>query len=228
MTSMVECYNVIKGLYFKLSLGKEKVMKKLICLCLTSLALISCLSACSDGGKTAVNEGDDIKVISFDTTRQEETTKKIRKNKTYKIPLSQDLIAAEFDGDIASYAATYGYEIVSDENGTITFKMDGEQYQLMLSRAGAVTIGKIGQIVDSEDFPFVVDFADYAKDFSYLLILVDSKKYSKAKNKDIFPALLSQCGLYYQSHYAPEAPSCKVVLADSESGKVLFNETYTQ
>lgn len=226
---MVECYNVIRGLYFKPSfLRKEIVMKKLICLCLTSLALISCLTACSDGGKTVVNEGDDVKVISFDTTRQEETTKKIRKNKTYKVPISQDLIVAEFDGDVASYAATYGYEIVSNENGAITFKMDGEQYQLLLSRVGAITIGEIGQIVDSESFPFVVDFADYAKDFSYILVLVDGKKYNKEKNKEMFPTLLSQCGLYYQSYYAPEAPSCKVVLADSESGKVLFNETYTQ
>lgn len=202
-------------------------MKKLICLCLASLSIIACFSACSNKEDTNAID-DSVKTINLETTRQQETTKKIRNKKTYKIPMTEELIASEFEGDVASYAATYDYEIVENENGKIVFKMDGTQYRLLLSRIGANTIRRIGQLVDSEDFPFTVKIGDYDSDFSYILILVNAKKYNKSENKDIFPQLIGQCGLYYQTYYTPEAPTCRVVIADSKSGKVLFNETFTQ
>lgn len=202
-------------------------MKKLICLCLTSLALVCCLSACAGNEKSTID--DDVKVINLETTRQQETTtQKIRKNKTYKIAMTEELIATEFEGNVASYAATYNYEIVENENGKIVFKMDGNQYKMLLSRVGSNTIRQIGELVDSDDFSFTVKIGDYASDFSYLLILVNTKKYNKSEKKDIFPELLGQCGLYYQTYSNPDAPSCQVVIADSKSGEVLFNETYTQ
>lgn len=202
-------------------------MKKLICLCLTALALVCCLNACGKSEKSTID--DDVKVINLETTRQQETTtKKIRKNKTYKIAMTEELIATEFEGNVASYAATYNYEIVENENGKIVFKMDGNQYKMLLSRVGSNTIRQIGELVDSDDFPFTVKIGDYASDFSYLLILVNTKKYNKSEKKDIFPELLGQCGLYYQTYSNPDAPSCRVVIADSKSGEVLFNENYTQ
>lgn len=202
-------------------------MKKLICLCLASLSIVVCFSACSNKQDTNTID-DNVKVISFDTTRQQETTKKFRKNKNYKITISGEDIAAEFDGSAEDYAAFYGYEIVENEDGNVTYKMDGKQYGFLLSRVGSTTIRNIGDLVDSEDFPFVKKIGDYSEDFSYILILVNGKKYNKSDKKDIFPALISQCGLFYQRHYAPESPSCRVVIADEKSGKVLFNECYTQ
>ena len=201
-------------------------MKKLICLCLASLTLLSCLSAC---GKNEGNEQkipSDIKVIDFDTTRAEETTAQIKKNKNYKITIPEDLIAVDHDGDAKSYASLYGYEIVEQENGNVTFKMDGTDYSMLLSRAGMKAIRELGAIVDSDEFPYAKEIKDYSKDFSYIIITVNAKKYNKAANKDFFLTLVSQCGLYYQCHSNPEAPSCQVVVADSKTGEVLTNEIY--
>ncbi len=195
---------------------------------MVSLTLLACLTACGTGTDGKETTASDIKVIDFDTTRAEEPTTKIKARKNYKITIPADLISVEFDGDAQSYAKLYGYEIVTQENGNITFKMEGKEYSMLLSRVGMKTIRELGGIVDSGDFPYVVKMGDYAKDFSYILMLVNGKKYKKAEDKDMFMTLVSQCGLYYQYHANPEAPQCEVVIADSKSGKVLARETYTK
>lgn len=205
---------------------KEKAMKKLICLCMASVALLTCLTACGKGTSDKETTSSDIKVIDFDTTRAEEASTQVNLKKNYKITIPEDLISADYDGDVKSYASLYGYEIVESENGQVTLKMDGKEYSMLLSRVGMKTIRELGAIVDSKDFPYATDIKDYSKDFSYILITVNGKKYSKAENKDFFLTLIYQCGLYYQFHANPEAPSCQVVIADSESGKVLSNEIY--
>lgn len=201
-------------------------MKKLICLCAALLTLLTCLTACGNGGKEEETTASDIKVIDFDTTRAEETTKKIKPKKDYKITIPSDLLVVDYDGDAESYAELYGYEIVSEENGNITFKMEGTAYSMLLSRVGMKTIRELGSIVDSGNFPYVVEMGDYSKDFSYILMLVNGKKYKKAEDKELFMTLVSQCGLYYQHHANPEAPECEVVIADSKSGEVFARKTY--
>ncbi len=206
---------------------KEKAMKKLIYLCMVSVALLACLTACGNNTPEKETTNSDIKVIDFDTTRAEETTAQINTNKNYKITIPEDLISVDHDGDTNSYASLYGYEIVKSENGEVTLKMDGKEYSMLLSRVGMSTIRELAAIVDSKDFSYAKEIKDYSKDFSYILITVNGKKYSKADNKDFFLSLISQCGLYYQYHSNPESPSCQVVIADSESGKVLSNEIYS-
>lgn len=205
---------------------KEEIMKKLICLCMASLTLLACFSACGKNTPDKETTTSDIKVIDFDTTRPEETTAPIKENKSYKITIPEDLISVDHDGDLNSYASLYGYEIAESENGEVTLKMDGKEYSMLLSRVGMKTIRELGAIVDSKDFPYAKDIKDFSEDFSYILITVNGKKYSKAANKEFFLTLVSQCGLYYQQHANPEAPSCQVVIADSDSGKVLANEIY--
>ncbi len=203
-------------------------MKKLICLCMVALALLGCLTACGGAGDNETTTASDIKVIDFDTTRAEEETTEINMDKNYKITLPLDIVSADYEGNLESYAKTYGYKIVKEEDGNVTLKMDGMAYRLMLSRAGLKTIREIGNIVDSGDFPYVVKTGDYSEDFSYILMLVKGKKFKKAEDKDIFMTLISQCGLYYQIHSNPENPKCEVVVADSETGKVLAKQTYIQ
>lgn len=202
-------------------------MKKLICLCMVSLTVLACFAACGKG-EDAQETTSDIKVIDFDTTRVQESTTQIKENKNYKITIPEDIIAVEYDGDVKSYASFYGYDIVSSENGEITLKMDGKEYAMLLSRIGMKTVRELGAIVDSDDFPYAKEIKDFSEDFSYILILVNGKKYNKADNKELFETLIGQCGLYYQLHANPEAPECEVVIADSESGKVLLRKTYQQ
>ena len=201
-------------------------MKKLIYLCGVSAALLACLTACGNDSQDEQVPASDIKVVDFDTTRAEEATTQINIKKNYKITIPEDLISVEFDGDVKSYAATYGYEIIENEDGKVTLKMDGKDYSMLLSRVGMKSMREIGAIIDSDDFPYAKQIKDYSDDFSYILIAVNGKKFEKADNKELFLTLVSQCGLYYQYHANPEAPSCQVVIADSESGKVLSNEIY--
>ncbi len=203
-------------------------MKKLICLCVASLTLLACLTACGNSTKNEETTASDIKVIDFDTTRAEEPTKKIKPDKNYKITLPKSLIESNSGTNIKTYAETYGYEIVEDNGSQVTFKMRGTSYSLLLARAGMDTMMELGDIVDSGAFPYVVKMGDYSKDFSYILMLVDSEKFKEAKDKDTFMVLVSQCGLYYQLHCNPESPECEVVIADNESGKVLARQKYTQ
>ncbi len=201
-------------------------MKKLICLCMVSFALLGCLTACGGTGEEETTSSD-IKVIDFDTTRPEEETTEINLSKNYKITLPLDVVTVDSDGNLESYAKTYGYKIVEEDDGSVTLKMDGMAYRLMLSRAGLKTIKELGKIVDSGLFTYVVKTGDYSDDFSYILMLVKGKKFKKAEDKELFMTLVSQQGLYYQTHSNPENPKCEVVVADSESGEVLARQTYT-
>lgn len=202
-------------------------MKKLICLCVIAIGLMGCFVSCANNEEKQQTT-QELKVINFDTTRQEETTKKIKSKKNYELTLSKDIIPDEYKGNVKAYAETFGYEIINNEDGKVTFKMDGDQYKMLLSRTGVKAMANLGKIVDSDDFPYAEKIGDYDEDFSYILILVSSKKFQKAEDTEVFASLVAQCGLYYQKCYNPESPECKVVIADSKSGKVLFNETYTQ
>lgn len=201
-------------------------MKKIIYLCMASLTLLACFSACGKSTPDKETTTSDIKVIDFDTTTSEETTAPIKKNKNYKITIPEDLISVDYDGDVDSYASLYGYDIIERSNGEVTLKMDGTEYSMLLSRVGMKTIRELGAIVDSNDFSYAEELKDFSDDFSYILITVNAKKYNKADNKDFFLSLVSQCGLYYQCHANSESPLCQVVIADSESGKVLTNKIY--
>lgn len=203
-------------------------MKKLICLCVAALTILTCFSAC--GGKEQETETttNDIKVIDFDTTRAEENPVKIKPKKNYKITLPKDIIESDFGGNVKAYADTYGYEIIEENGSDITFEMPGTSYSLLLARVGMKVMMELGDIVDSGDFPYVVKMQDYSKDFSYILMLVDSEKFSKATDKETFMVLVSQCGLFYQYHCNADSPECEVVIADSESGKILARQKYTQ
>jgi N5-methyltetrahydromethanopterin:coenzyme M methyltransferase subunit H len=56
------------------------------------------------------------------------------------------------------------------------------------------------------------------------------REYKKAGNKPPYEELafiIGQLGLYYQQFTAEEENSCQVVIAGYKSGKILYNETYT-
>ncbi len=202
-------------------------MKKLICLCVITLGLVGCFASCGNGSDDKKTT-EDVKVINFDTTRQEETTKKIKDKKKYELMLTVDVIPDEYKGNVTAYAESFGYEILNNEDGKVTFKMDGTQYKKLLSRTGVRAMANLGKIVDSDEFPYAEKIGDYDEDFGYILILANSKKFQKAENTEVFASAVAQCGIYYQKFCNPTSPSCNVVIADSESGKVLFKETYTQ
>ncbi len=203
-------------------------MKKIIALALVIFTVVCLFTACknrSDNGET-----ENIKVIDFDTTRPTEKPTKVKADKNYKIKVSASLIESEAGGDIKKYAATYGYDIKEDKDGNMIMEMNGRTYSLMLSGIGMKVMMTLGDIVDSGDYPYVVKLGDYSEDFSYILMLVNSNKYKKAEKAPSYEQLseiIGLCGLYYQGFTIEKENSCKVVLADNKSGKIVYEEVYT-
>lgn len=204
-------------------------MKKTIALSLVIFTVI-CLFAACKGGENTPEDFDSIKVIDFDTTRPTEKPTKVSPGKTYKVNVPSAFVSGEAGGDIQKYADTFGYDIEEEADGTLTMKMDGSTYSLMLSTIGMKTMVALGQLVDSGEYPYVVKLGDYSEDFSYILMLVNADKYKKADKTPSYEELayiIGQFGLYYQQFTAEEENVCRVVIAGSKSGKVLYKEVFT-
>ena len=206
-------------------------MKKYMALMLSVLTVICCLTACgnkedSTGGIPAA----DVKIINFATTRKPEEPTTVKSDKTVRVNVPGALVESQAGGDLDKYAATYGYKIDKEKDGSVTMEMNGITYSLMLSNVGMEIMMFLGSIVDSGDYPYAVKLQDYTQDFSYILMLVDTKEYKKHK-KDIpyedLSFLIGQCGLYYQYFTLSDENRCEVILADSVSGKVVHRQTYT-
>lgn len=206
-------------------------MKKTIAIALIIFTVICCFTACR---KSEPDDSDtttsDIKVVDFNTTRTPEESTTIKPNKNITINVPSVLAESHADGNLEQYAATYGYKIEKEEDGSVTMKMDGITYSLMLSNIGMEVMMSLGDIVDGNDFPYAVRLQDYNQDFSYILMLVDTKEYKKHKDEKPYEDLAfytGQCGLYYQFFTQNQEKKCEVILASSETGKVVYREIYT-
>ena len=204
-------------------------MKKILSLALILFTLICLFTACKSRDDS-VYVSDDIKVMDFDTTRPTEKTTSVRAGKNIRISVPSDFVRSEAGGDIRKYAATYGYEIKEDNDGNMTMKMDGRTYSFMLSGISLKVMISLGDIVDSGDYPYVVRLGDYSEDFSYILMLVNQKKYAKAGETPSYEELadmIGLCGLYYQYFTKEKDNSCQVILADSKTGEIVYRNIYT-
>ena len=206
-------------------------MNRFIAIILIIITVFCCFTACQKNADTETDtETDDIKVIDFNTTREPEESTTIKNNKTMKINVPASFIEGKANGDLRSYAATYGYEITEEKDGSLTMKMDGITYSLMLSNIGMEVMMSLGEIVDSGDYPYVVKLQDYNEDFSYILMQIDTDKYKKHKDKipcEDLAFLIGRFGLYYQCFTIEKDNKCEVVLASSKTGEIIHREIYT-
>lgn len=203
-------------------------MKKYIATALALLTVLCCFTACQkneDNGSSG-----DIKVIDFATTKEhkETTTVKSDKNVTIKVP--GVLVESQAGGNLQQYAATYGYKITKEPDGTMSMNMDGITYSLMLSGIGMEVMMSLGEIVDGNDYPYAVRLQDYSDDFSYILMKVDSDIYKKDKSNSYedLAFMIGQFGLYYQYFTIDKDNKCEVILADSKTGEVVYSKVYTE
>lgn len=201
-------------------------MKKIIAVALVLFTVICIFTGCKNSSSSTEN----IKIIDFDTTRPTEKPTEIRKEKTYKVNVPSALLEGDAEGDIQKYGKQFGYDITQEKDGSLTMKMDGLTYSLMLSTIGMKVMTVLGEIVDSGDYPYVVKLKDYSQDFSYILMLVNNDKYEKSGKQPTYEELafiIGQMGLYYQQFTAEKDNTCQVVIAGYKSGKILYKETYT-
>ena len=200
-------------------------MKKITATAMILLTVICFFTACKKDDAETVT--DDIKVVDISATRYQEETTLPKTNKTVKLKVPSSLIKGQAGGDIEKYAEKYDYKIVEDKDGNVTLKMDGMSYSLLLSNIGMDTMLALGDIVDSGDYPYVVKLGDYSRDFSYILMLVNTKKHKGKPSYEELAELVGLCGLYYQYYTIEENNSCEVVIASEKDGKVLYREVYT-
>ena len=202
-------------------------MKKILATALIILTVLCCFTACKkdENSDSGTSDGD-IKVIDFSTTRQKEETTLPKADKTIRVSIPAALVGGKANGDIKKYAATHGYEIIKETDGSVTLKMDGMTYSFMLTSVGMDTMMALGDIVDSGDYPYVVRLKDYSSDFSYILMLADKEKYDGSPSYSELSELIGLCGLYYQYFTTETNKKCEVVIADEKSGEVLYSETY--
>ena len=204
-------------------------MKKILPAALILFALICLFTACQSSDK-GIYVSEDIKVIDFDTTRPTEKTTKVRAEKNIRISVPSDFVRSEAGGDVKKYAATYGYEIKEDSDGNMTMKMNGRTYSLMLSGISLKVMISLGDIIDSGEYPYLVKLGDYSEDFSYILMLVNQKKYEKANKTPSYKELadiVGLSGLYYQYFTKEKDNRCQVILADSKTGEIVYRDIYT-
>ena len=202
-------------------------MKKLIATSLVLFTLICIFTGCRNSYADSLA---DVKVIDLNTTAPTEKPTKVRADETVKIKVPSDMVNSAAGGDIKKYAATYGYEIIENDDSDITLKMPGRSYSLMLSAISVKVVRSIGEILDSGDYPYLVELRDYAEDFSYILMLVNSEKYKKAEETPSYKELsdlIGLCGLYYQFFTKEKDNKCIVLLADSKTGEVVYRAVYT-
>ena len=202
-------------------------MKKIMATAMIILTVLCCFTACKKDDASGSGTADDIKVIDFSTTRAKEETTAPKANKKLKITIPTAFVESKAGGDVEKYAATYGYDIVKETDGSITLKMDGMTYSFMLTGVGMDTMMALADIVDSGDYPFAVRLGDYNSDFSYILMLIDTKKYEGDPSYKELADLIGLCGLYYQYFTIEQDNRCEVILASEKSGKVLYREVYT-
>lgn len=207
-------------------------MKKIIALLCTAVVMLTCLVSCGDKG-TGEDDVGYVKTISLDSLgiiteqEQEDSKEKIKGDKKYNLTIPASAVEAEFQGDLNSYAETYGYELKENSDGTVTLKMKGTSYSLLLSRMGMKVIKELAAFVDSGDFPYIVEIGDYSSDFSHILLLVKPKKFQSSDTKEQLSLLVGQCGLYYQTFTHNKDKKCEVIFADYKTGDILARETYT-
>ncbi|MDD6011845.1 MAG: hypothetical protein PUC33_03250 [Oscillospiraceae bacterium] len=209
-------------------------MKKAIAITLTFLAAVLFLTACGNKKDEETTDPADIQVIDLTTSEPEEeptySNSAGDKNPNQKVDISipLEMIDEKYRNDLDAYAKAKGYiSATLEKDGTVTLKMTAMTLDLLKTQAGLKIMREMGAMVDSGDFPYAVKLEQYNDDFSYIVMLVKGAEYKKAGSPADLADGIGQCGLYYQIFTDSGEMNCRVILADSQTGEVLFNKLYT-
>ncbi len=125
------------------------------------------------------------------------------------------------DNGFLSYSA-------DEENGKVTFTMTAFTYNGMLSKKGFGIINTIGQLMESDTYPYFKNLGEYNDNFSYVELTVDKKGYEKDEFSSQLPAYIADiCMHNYQLFTTTADYSCTVAVKDAKTGKVIYENTYT-
>ncbi len=194
-------------------------MKKFLCLALCFVFLLS-LTACKRkvADPTVVD-------LTPETTEVEESDPE----DVVRINIPIGLIDAQYHDNLDKYVQENGYiSAKKKSNGTVTIRMRSLTHALLLTKIGMKIMREMGAIVDSGDYPYAVRLGKYNEDFSEIVMLVKTEEYQQSPDATNLPYMLAQCGLYYQLYTTEKNRECKVIIADHETNKIVYEHTYTE
>lgn len=145
---------------------------------------------------------------------------------TVKIPLS--FIDEKYANNLSAYARANGYEsaTLNPDRKTVTVKMKALSYELMRINIGVKTIQAICETIESETYPYVINMGDYDRDFSYMSLIVDEKKFKKADNIDGLFDYVSICCAYYMLNDPSSGNKLKIDIFSEKTGELLATKNF--
>ncbi len=196
-----------------------------------AVCLISLNGKDNNGNETTVPS--DGQPVTIDLNELESTTKKPLVKPSYEtkitVTLPIEIIPAEHRDNLKAYAEAQGYFSIKKVSDThVKIKMREYSYRLILTSIGMETVGGIGYLIDSGEYPFALKLAKYNEDFSDVVFTVDKEKYEKAENKDLFFEVVAVYCLYYQEYNNESAGKCKITLCERGTNLVLEARTLTE
>lgn len=194
-------------------------MKRLTAVFLCLIILVS-FAACGSDVRTSTD--------AVPSTTDPNTEIKITVPMSYITYLS--LTQERYKDNLQLYCEDNGFlSYSSDEaNDKVTFTMTAFTYNGMISKKGFNLINSIGQLMESETYPYFKNLGDYNDNFSYVELLVDARAYEKDEFSSQLPAYIADiCMHNYQLFTTTADYSCTVAVKNAKNGKVISEKTYT-
>lgn len=117
-------------------------------------------------------------------------------------------------------------EVISNSDGSFTYKMSKAKHKEMLEAMKTSVIETVEEIKSSEDFPSIED-ATSNKDFTEFTLVVDKEKFENSF--DAFAAMgLGISGIYYQTFNGVKEDKVKATInvKDKTSGETIDTIVY--
>lgn len=194
----------------------QKMMKKILCLSLCILLLLS-FAACKKGETTSA-ENSSGSPVDMD--------------KSVSIAMPLELIDKEYRNDLDGFCKKYGYEsaTLSDDGKSVNVVANEFNYKLKMTNTGMETVKSIYAVAeDSKTYPYVKGIESYDdKNFAEVVLLVDKDKYDKDVSKELAAYSIGQSCLTYQAYSTLNDYECKVIIKDSKTKAVIETKTYNE
>lgn len=199
-------------------------------------------------GKNKNDETPDNKVsvsntVEADTnknSKEEKTTEKVTEEETehkkkdpdkiveFEIPVL--FLESKYQNNLKAFVRDNGYESATfTKNKTcVKIKLKALSYDIYLMKVGIYTIKAICETFESKEYPYVIKLGEYEDDFSYVKLLVDSKKYRSADNKENLLKHVSDCCAYYllQDNNSPDEYTIEI--CDEKTGTKIETRKYNK
>ena len=132
--------------------------------------------------------------------------------------------------DVAGFFNKNTYEgcRIDEKKKTFTVTLKSITHDFMLSNVGISVISTLGNLVDSDRYPYIKRIGSYNSDFSEIEFIVNEESYRSAKNTAEMFDTAGSCGILYQLYTTENSYKCTVILTDETTGKEVAKKTFRQ